>query len=68
MLYLTNIDRQKQLIGDNDILSMFLKQVFEKSTVEKKPHYLIGDLIINCVEYFENEKVSTFCSSLSNMM
>ena len=68
MLYLTNIDRQKQLIGDNDILSMFLKQVFEKSAVGKKPHYLIGDLNINCVEYFENEKVSTFCSLLSNMM
>ena len=23
--------------GDNDILSMFLKQVFKKSTAEKKP-------------------------------
>ena len=30
--------------GDNDILSMFLKQVFKKSAVEKKPYYLIGDL------------------------
>ena len=29
--------------GDNDILSMFLKHVFKKSTAEKKPYYLIGD-------------------------
>ena len=43
---------------------MFLKQVFKKSTAEKKLQYLIGDLNINCVEYFENEKVSTFCNSL----
>ena len=50
--------------GDNDILSMFLKQVFKKSTAEKKPYYLIGDLNINCLEYFENEKVSTFYNSL----
>ena len=33
--------------GDNDILSMFLKQVFKKSTAEKKPYYLIGDLNIS---------------------
>ena len=50
--------------GDNDILSMFLKQVFKKSTAEKKPDYFIGDLNINCLEYFENEKVSTFYNSL----
>ena len=50
--------------GDNDILSMFLKQVFKKSTAEKKPYYLIGDLNINCLEYFENEKVSTVDNSL----
>ena len=31
--------------GDNDILSMFLKQVY----------YLVGDLNINCLEYFEND-------------
>ena len=37
--------------SDDDILSMFLKQVF-------------GDLKINCWEYFENEKVSTFYNSL----
>ena len=43
--------------GDNDILSMSLKQVFKKSTAEKKPYYLAGDLNINCLEYFENEKV-----------
>ena len=43
---------------------MFLKQVFKKSTAEKKPYYLIGDLNINCLEYFENEKVSTFYNSL----
>ena len=43
---------------------MFLKQVFKKSTAEKKLQYLIGDLNINSVEYFENEKVSTFCNSL----
>ena len=30
------------------------------STAEKKPYYLIGDISINCLEYFENEKVSTF--------
>ena len=28
--------------------------------MEKKPNYLIGDLNINCLGYFENEKVSTF--------
>ena len=50
--------------GDNDNLSMFLKQVFKKSTAEKKPCYLIGDLNINCLEYFKNEKVSKFHSSL----
>ena len=49
---------------DNDILSMFLKQVFKKSAAEKKPYYLVGDLNINCLEYFENEKVSTFYNSL----
>ena len=50
--------------GDNDILSMFLKQVFKKSTAEKKPHYLVGDRNINCLEYFENKKVSTFYNSV----
>ena len=54
----------KPLKGDNDILSMFLKQVFEKSATEKKLYYLVGDLNINCLEYFENEKVSTFYNSL----
>ena len=44
---------------------MFLKQVFKKSTAEKKPYYVVGDLNINCSEYFENEKVSTFYNSLS---
>ena len=43
---------------------MFLKQVFKKPTAEKKPYYLIGDLNINCLECFENEKVSTFYNSL----
>ena len=43
---------------------MFLKQVFKKSTAENKPYYLIEDLNINCLEYFENEKVSTFYNSL----
>ena len=43
---------------------MFLKQVFKKSTAEKKPYYLIGDLNINCLEYFKNEKVSTLYNSL----
>ena len=43
---------------------MFLKQVFKKSSAEKKPYHLIGDLNINCLEYFENEKVSTFYNSL----
>ena len=33
--------------GDNDILRMFLKQVFKKSTAEKKPGQLIGDLNID---------------------
>ena len=41
-----------------------LLQVFKKSTAGKKPYYFIGDLNINCLEYFENEKVSTFYSSL----
>ena len=43
---------------------MFLKQVFKKSTGEKKPYYLIGDFDINYLEYFQNEKVSNFYSSL----
>ena len=50
--------------GDNDSLSMFLRQVFKKSAAGKKPYYLIGDLNINCLEYFKNEKVSTFYNSL----
>ena len=43
---------------------MFLEQVFLKPTAEKKPYYLIGDLNINCLEYFKNEKVSTFYNAL----
>ena len=43
---------------------MFLIQVFKKSTAEKKPYYLFRDLNINCLEYFQNEKVSTFYISL----
>ena len=43
---------------------MFLKQVFEKSATKKKPYFLVGDLNINCWEYFENEKVSTVYNSL----
>ena len=50
--------------GDNDILSMFLKQIFKKSTAEKKPYYLIRDLNKNCLENFEIEKASTFYNSL----
>ena len=50
--------------GDNDMLSMFFKQVFKMSDPEKKPYYLIGDLNINCLEYFENEKVLAFYNSL----
>ena len=50
--------------GDNDILSLFLKQAFKNSAAEKKPYYLIGDLNINCLEYLENEKNSTFYNSL----
>ena len=50
--------------GDNDILSMFLKQVFRKTAAEKKAYYLAENLNINCLEYFENEKVSTFYNSL----
>ena len=43
---------------------MFLKQVFKKSTAEKKSCYLIGNLNINCLEYFEIKKVSAFYNSL----
>ena len=43
---------------------MLLKQVFKKSSAEKKPYYLIEDLSINCLEYFENENVSTFYNLL----
>ena len=43
---------------------MFLIQVFKRSTAEKKPYYLFGDLNINCLAYFQNEKVSTFYNSL----
>ena len=50
--------------GGNCILNMFLKQVLTKSVVEKKPCYLIGNLNIYYLEYFENEKVSTFYYSL----
>ena len=32
---------------DNDILSLFLKQVLKKSTTGKTPYYLIGDLNIS---------------------
>ena len=46
--------------GDNDILSIFLRQVFKKTAAEKKPCYLVGDLNINWLEYFENEKVLLF--------
>ena len=49
---------------ENDVLSIFLKQVFKKSTAEKKPYYLIGDLNIYCLEYFENEKDTNFFNSL----
>ena len=45
------------------MLSIFLKHAFKTSTVEKKPYYLIGDLNMNCLKYFENEKVSTFYNS-----
>ena len=50
--------------GGNRILNMFLKQVLTKSAVEKKPCYLIGNLNIYCLEYFKDEKVSTFYYSL----
>ena len=50
--------------GDTDILIMFLEQVFLKPAAEKKPYYLVGDLNVNCLEYFKNEKVSTFYNSL----
>ena len=50
--------------GDIDIVIMFLEQVFLKPAAEKKPYYLIGDLNINCLEYFKNEKVSTFYNAL----
>ena len=39
-------------------------QVFKRSTAEKKPYYLFGDLNINCLAYFQNEKVLTFYNSL----
>ena len=43
-----------------------LFQVFKTSAGEKKIilFYFIGNLSINCLEYFEYEKVSTFCNSL----
>ena len=41
-----------------------LKTSFWKTATEKKPYYLVGDVNINCWEYFENEKVSTFYNSL----
>ena len=40
--------------GANDILSIFLKQVFKKPAAEKKCCYLIRDLNTNCLEYFAN--------------
>ena len=48
----------------NDILTKVLEQCLENSTAAKKPYYLIGDLNINCLAYFKNEKVSIFYSSL----
>ena len=53
--------------GDNDISSMFLKQAFKKYIAEKKTYYLVGVLNINCLQYFENDKVSISTSkSLQN--
>ena len=43
--------------GEKDILSTFLKQVLKKFIAENKPYYIIGDLNINCLQYYENEKV-----------
>ena len=54
--------------GDNDILSMFLKQVFKISAAKKKPYYLVGDLNINCLEYFENEKFQLSTIHYLNMV
>ena len=55
-------------IYKNPIIASLLKtatlQVFRKSAAENKPYYLIGDLNINCLKYFENEEVSTFYNSL----
>ena len=42
---------------------MFLKHVFKTFTAEKS-YYLMGNLNINYLEYFENAKVSTFYSYL----
>ena len=55
-------------IYKNSIITSLLKtailQIFKKSAAEKKLYYLIGDLNVNCLKYFENEKVSTFYNSL----
>ena len=39
--------------GDNDILSIFLKQVFNKSAAEKKGYYLVGDLKMRKFQLFK---------------
>ena len=44
---------------------MSLKKGFQKVCCgKKKPYCLVGNLNINCLEYFENVKVSTFYNSL----
>ena len=51
--------------GDSDNLGMFLEhEVIEKSVLEKKKCYIIGDFNLNCLAYFENNKVKKFYNSM----
>ena len=54
----------KPPMDDNDILSRFLKQVFKKSTVEKKPYWRSQYKLLRIFWKWECEKLSTFCNSL----
>ena len=49
--------------GNNEHLSTFLNNIFEKAFHEKKQCYLLGDFNINCFDYNDNEKVKNFYDS-----
>ena len=47
--------------GDSENLSAFLQnKIIEKSVLEKKMSYIIGDFNMNCLKYHENAKTKHF--------